>query len=86
MVSLLLSKNLGFYGQNAYKRKHSFQQLTDGYNIPKGVTISPSPEATTKMHRKILSAEVSYLLHVNAYVKDKFQHTDKQCGSRSDCS
>ena len=26
------------------------------------------------------------LLHVNAYVIDKCQHTDKQCGPRSDCS
>ena len=25
-------------------------------------------------------------MHVNAYAKDKFLHTDKQCGPRSDCS
>ena len=32
------------------------------------------------MHLKCL------LLHVNAFVKDLFCHTGKQCGSRSDCS
>ena len=37
------------------------------------------------MHLKMSSAEAC-LLHVNAYIKEKFRQTDKQCGHRSDCS